>query len=96
MARAFNLGFLLQATSRQHQNETGKVSNFPLDGGLRVYASPKFLRAGVVPEIGAWAGFCSNDTVSERPGEGAGIGGNDRRSVSSLEARLLSFDAKAD
>ena len=50
----------------------------------------------MVPEIGAWAGFCSNDTVSERPGEGAGIGGNDRRSVSSLEARLLSFDAKAD
>ena len=27
---------------------------------------------------------------------GGGIGGNDRRSVSSLEARLLPFDAKAD
>ena len=23
---------------------------------------------GVVPEIGAWAGFCSNDTVSGRDG----------------------------
>ena len=24
---------------------------------------------GVVPQIGAWAGFCSNDTVSGRDGD---------------------------